>query len=501
MNICEWIERWAIESPDKTALVFENRAITYQDFETSVRKNAALLESGFEVKRGDRIAYFGLNTPEFLYLLFACARIGSVLAPLNWRLSATELSVLVENAAPKILFVDPDLDCEWTRNGFSDCSVLDLAQVENDSRETGTTSAPAVDTVKNQNCGPEPLLLVYTSGTTGDPKGALLSQNAVLANARNSEAMHQLTAEDNSLVSLPFFHVGGLNILTTPTLYVGGTVTLHRTFDPEKMLQAMVSGQPTRVPIVSAQMPPILNLPEWERAEFPGIRTVTTGASPVSPGVYSSWQEKGVGVLQVYGATETCPIAICTNIGKQAPNIETTGRAAANCEIRIVNDDGCDVSPGQRGEILISGDNVMTGYWRNERATNAVLRDGWYSSGDIGFEDEDGYFYIVDRKRDLIISGGENIYPAEIENLLMEDDDIEEAAVIARPDERWGEVPIAVVRLASGKTLNEHELLSSLEGRLGRYKIPKSVIFVDDFPRNSVGKIQKFVLREQLFRE
>lgn len=501
MNICDWIERWAKESPDKPALVFENRAITYRDFEASVQKNAALLQSELEVNRGDRVAYFGLNTPEFLYLLFACARIGSVLAPLNWRLSATELSLLLENAAPKILFVDPDLDCEWTRNGFTDCKVLDLSRIENGSRETGQASTPAASTQKIPDCGTEPLLLVYTSGTTGDPKGALLSQNAVLANARNSQAMHQLTAEDNSLVSLPFFHVGGLNILTTPTLYVGGTVTLHRAFDPEKMLQAMVSGQPTRVPVVSAQMPPILNLPEWEKAEFPGIRTVTTGASPVSPGVYSSWQDKGVDVLQVYGATETCPIAICTSIEQQAPNIETTGRAAANCKIRIVNDEGCDVLPGQRGEILISGDNVMSGYWRNERATNAVLRDGWYSSGDIGLEDEDGYFYIVDRKRDLIISGGENIYPAEIEILLLEDDDIEEAAVIARPDERWGEVPIAVVRPARGKSPDEHALLASLESRLGRYKIPKAVIYVDDFPRNSVGKIQKFVLREQLFRE
>ena len=501
MNICDWIEHWANQSPEKPAIAFENRVITYRDFEIQVRKSATLLQSDFDVGPGDRVAYFGLNTPEFLFLLFACARIGCVLTPLNWRLSATELSLLVEHAEPKILVVDPDLDGEWTRSGFNDCNVIDLSQVESAGRETGPASILAGDTVKLENCGTEPLLLVYTSGTTGEPKGALLSHNAILTNARNSQAMHRLTAEDNSLVSLPFFHVGGLNILTTPTLYVGGTVSLHRAFDPEKMLQAMISGQPTRVPIVSAQMPPILNLPEWEQAEFPGIRTVTTGASPVSPGVYSSWQDKGVGVLQVYGATETCPIAICTSIETQAPNIETTGRAAASCTIRIVNDEGGDVSPGQRGEILIRGDNVMNGYWQNERATSTVLHDGWYSSGDVGFQDEDGYFYIVDRKRDLIISGGENIYPAEIENLLMENDDIAEAAVIARPDERWGEVPIAVVRLAGGESLDERALLSSLEGRLGRYMIPKTVVFVDDFPRNSVGKIQKFVLQEQLFRE
>lgn len=499
MNVCDWIEHWANESPGKPALVFEDRVITYREFDDAVRNLAAILQFDFDIERDDRVAYFGLNTPEFLFLLFAMARVGGVLTPLNWRLSATELNVLVENAAPKMLVLDQELDCEWSRNGRSDCSLVDLTEIENSvqkSPHTSETNAPKID-----NCGAEPLLLVYTSGTTGDPKGALLSHDAILANARNSQAMHQLTADDNSLVSLPFFHVGGLNILTTPTLYVGGTVTLHRTFDPQKMLQTMVEVQPTRVPIVSAQMPPILGLPGWAQAEFPGIRTVTTGASPVSPSVYASWQKKGVDVLQVYGATETCPIAICTSIGDEAPNIETAGRAAESCKIRIVNNDGRDVSPGQRGEILISGANVMNGYWRNESATSEVLRDGWYSSGDVGFEDDKGFFYVVDRKRDLIISGGENIFPAEVENMLIEVDSIAEAAVIGRPDDRWGEVPVAIVRLTKGKCLDERAVLSSLDGRLGRYKIPKAVVFVDDFPRNSVGKIQKFVLREQLFRE
>ncbi|MGI9262945.1 MAG: class I adenylate-forming enzyme family protein, partial [Woeseiaceae bacterium] len=330
MNICDWIEHWAEKSPHKPALVFEDEVITYRVFDDRVQNLAAILQIDFAIERGDRVAYFGLNTPEFLYLLFAMARLGGVLTPLNWRLSATELNVLVENAAPKILVLDQTLNCEWARNGFSDCSPLDLSQLANGGQQPPDISAANVQRI--DNCGAEPLLLVYTSGTTGDPKGALLSHNSILTNARNSQAMHQLTAEDNSLVSLPFFHVGGLNILTTPTLYVGGTVTLHRTFDPEKMLRTMAGGQPTRVPIVSAQMPPILSLPEWEQAEFPRIRTVTTGASPVSPSVYASWQKKGVTVLQVYGATETCPISICTCVGEAAPNIETTGRAAANCK-------------------------------------------------------------------------------------------------------------------------------------------------------------------------
>lgn len=502
MNICEWIDHWDRETPDNIALNFEHQSYSYAGFSREVDRFSGFLHSCYGVRKGDRIAYLGLNSPEFLFLLFASAKIGAIVTPLNWRLTLAELRPLLEDADPVLMFADTDMQDGWTGSGQKgSCRFLsiddecaegwEIFRCDNDSREVPV----------EKDCADDPLLLVYTSGTTGVPKGALLTHKALLANAMNSQVMHQLDSEDHSLISLPFFHVGGLNILTTPTFFVGGTVTLQRTFDPDAMLAALMENRPTRAPIVSAQMPPILALPDWQDARFPKLRSVTTGASPVPPNVYESWQAKGVAVLQVYGATETCPIAICTRLDDDAPTIRTTGRAAAQCEVRLVDDNHRDVHHGEAGEIVVRGDNVMKGYWQNPAATREVLQDGWYATGDIGRQDEHGYYYVIDRKSDLIISGGENIYPAEIEKLLLESDLIADAAVVAKPDDRWGEVPVAVVRSASGKKLTEADVLASLEGRLGRYKMPKAVIFVDDFPRNSVGKIQKFALREQLFRE
>jgi len=502
MNICDWIDQWSAETPGKCALIFEGQSFTYLEVAHEVREYSARLRHSFGIKRGDRVAYLGLNSPGFLFLIFACARIGALIAPLNWRLAQVELKTLVKDAEPRLLIADRSMQAGWTDDPeFNDCEFVSMSHDCADGWKYFFAESVNSETGTPKDCAEDPLLLVYTSGTTGAPKGALLAHNALLANAINSQAMHQLSAEDLSLVSLPFFHVGGLNILTTPTLFVGGTVILQRTFEPQAMLAAMMNEKPTRVPIVSAQMPPILNLPGWQEARFPLLKSVTTGASPVSPVVYSSWQEKGIAVLQVYGATETCPIAINTNLGEELPGIGTAGRAAAGCKVKIVDDDAREVAQGQAGEILISGDNVMSSYWRNQSATAAALRDGWYLSGDIGYQDKEGYYYIVDRKKDMIISGGENIYPAEIEALLMQHEGIAEAAVIARPDERWGEVPIAAVLCKEKHDLSENEILTSLEGRLGRYKIPKAVVFVTDFPRNSVGKIQKFILRNSLFRE
>lgn len=502
MNICDWIERGAETAPDKTALHFEGSVSTYFEFARSVEDYADQLQLNFGVERGDRVAFLGLNSPDFLFLMFACARIGAMIAPLNWRLARTELSVLIRATEPRVFIADPDMQSGWTdTEEIKQCALVSMEAGSDEPWRYFFESVPGKNARQFDDCDNEPLLLVYTSGTSGQPKGALLSHNAILANARNSQVMHQLDKDDHSLISLPFFHVGGLNILTTPTFFVGGTVSLQRTFDPEAMLTAMTDHHPTRVPIVSAQMPPILSLPGWSAARFPKLKSVTTGASPVSPKVYSSWRDKDVTVLQVYGATETCPIAIATSMEDVAPDIRSTGREAAGCEVRIVDDNGIDVGSGEPGEILIRGDNVMTGYWRNDAATEEVMRDGWYSTGDLGYKDEQGYYYIVDRKKDLIISGGENIFPGEIEKLLLQINEISDVAVIGKPDDRWGEVPVAVVALRNGCDKSSSDILDALRGHLGQFKIPKAVIFVESFPRNANGKIQKFILREQLFRE
>lgn len=495
MNIANWIDHWASSTPEKTALIYADREISYAEFGKQVTLYARILQTVHDVKPGDRVAVLGFNTPPFLYLFFAVARLGAIFVPLNWRLTPHELGDLIHDADPTLLLTDADMADVGAQLEDRSCAVLPLHFEAAEGQ--GNIDTTDISCVSGDD---KPAVLIYSSGTTGKPKGALLSHNAVLANAKNSQAMHELTPADNALISLPFFHVGGLNILATPSFFIGATVTLQRKFEPQAMLSAMIHGGATRVAIVSAQMPPIMALSAWEDARFPHIRTVTTGASPVPAEAFSSWRDKSVAVLQVYGATETCPIAICTSVAEEAPDDASTGRAAATCHVKVVDDAGETVADEQRGEILVRGDNVMTAYWRNESATDEALTNGWYSTGDIGYRNAAGFFYIVARKKDLIISGGENIYPAEIELLLIEHQAIIEAVVIAKPDERWGEVPIAVIRLEPNASFSHADLLTLLEGRLGRYKIPKETLVVADFPRNSVGKIQKFMLQDQLFR-
>lgn len=499
MNICEWIDRWAAETPDKPAILFEATTTDYRRFAETSFEYADRLVHQLGVRPGDRVAYLGKNSADFLFLLFACARIGAVISPLNWRLARPELENILDDASPKVVIAEEDMQAGWADAVcLEHCSRIGISGVSQPGwRRFLDLPLSGCEVATKPDCAEDALLLVYTSGTTGRPKGVLLSHRAVETNARNSVAMHRLDARDHALVSLPFFHVGGLNILTSPIFHVGGTVTVHRAFDPRQTVAALASGGPTRAAIVSAQMPAILELPQWDGADFSNLASVTTGAGPVSSTIYEKWREKNVPVLQVYGATETCPIAIHTNFEDAENDIVAAGRAAAHCRVRIVDANDRDVAFGEVGEIWLQGANVMSGYWQNEAETRDVLREGWYMTGDIGYCDESGLYHVGDRKKDMIISGGENIYPAELETILMDCPAIAEAAIIGLPEERWGEVPQAIVKMSKGQFMTGAEVLGLFAGRLARYKHPKHVVFVDDFPRNALGKIQKFELRKR----
>ena len=290
-----------------------------------------------------------------------------------------------------------------------------------------------------------PLLLVYTSGTTGRPKGAVLRQEALLWNAVMSQHMHDLTAGDHVLTVLPLFHVGGLNIQTTPALHIGATVTLHARFSPEATLAAVAAERPSLLVLVPATIQALIEHPRWEATDLSSLRAVTTGSTQVPQALVDALTARGVPVLQVYGATETSPIAIYTRLGGDLSRSGSTGLPGLCCEARIVDESGCEVPHGTAGEVVVRGPNVFFEYWGNQAATSEALREGWYFSGDIGTRDAEGYFTIQDRKKNMIISGGENIYPAEIERVLCEHPAVAEAAVIGRADPRWQEVPVAYV--------------------------------------------------------
>jgi len=499
-DLSDWIARHADASPDKAAIRFEGAEIGYGALAERIAAGARVLAREFGIGRGDRVAHLGLNHPDILVLLFACARLGAILVPLNWRLAPPEHAFILTDSAPKLLVAAPE---------FAD-QVAAIGPAANALRKVGLGNAaadwPGFDALLRDASGPapaggvedDPVLLVYTSGTTGQPKGALLTQANIGWNAANSAHMHALTAGDHVLTTIPMFHVGGLNVQTTPALHEGATVTLHPRFEPGATLAAIARDRPTLTVLVPAQMTALFNHPAWPTADLSSLRVVTTGSTTVPVPLIRRFHERGVPVIQVYGSTETAPVVVYQTREDAERHIGSAGRAGRHSEMRLVDDAGTDVSPGERGEILVRGPQVMREYWRDPDGTAAVLRNGWFHTGDVGHVDEDGWLYVDERKKDVIISGSENIYPAELEAVLAACEAIAEAAVVARPDGKWGEIPVAAVVPRRDGAIDREAVLALFEGRIARYKQPKDVVFLTALPRNAMGKVQKFRLREMV---
>ena len=488
MDLSSWLERRADFTPARIALHFEGADISYAALHQMMRRQAgALAAQG--VGAGDRVAHLGYNSPELLALIFACARLGAMALPLNWRLALPEQRFMLEDATPKLLLYDAEF--AEPAAALAGAGGARAVPLEEAPAAAERDADPAVSYAA-------PLLLVYTSGTTGRPKGAVLSQEALLWNAVNSAHMHDLTSADHVLTTLPMFHVGGLNIQTLPALHAGARVTLHRRFEVAATLAAIAAARPSLTVLVPAQLTAMMQHPGWARADLSSLRAITTGSQIVPLALIEALRARGVPVIQVYGSTETAPIAIYQIASQALASAGSCGKPALHCEARIVDGAGRDAAPGERGEILIRGPNVMRGYWRDAEATARALADGWFHTGDIGHQDAEGYFHIDERKNDVIISGGENIYPAEVEAILLADPRVAEAAVVAKPDARWGEVPVAVVVRRAEVNVGEADLLALFAGRLARFKQPRAVVFVTDMPRSALGKVQRHELRRRL---
>jgi fatty-acyl-CoA synthase len=493
LPIAQWIDHHAGATPGKTAIRFGTRNISYAELAQQIERLASALDAN-GVRHGSCVAWLGYNSPEMLALLFACARIGALFMPLNWRLAAPEHKQMLVDCPPAVLFVEPDFVAQ-TESILAELGDL-RSVVMGAHREgwqaweafcaAGTAAAPRAEADPQT-----PLLICYTSGSTGRPKGVLLSQDALAWNADNSADMHDLTAEDRILTTLPLFHVGGLNNQTTPALAAGATVVLHPRFDVEATFDAIERERITLTVLVPAQLDMLMAHPRWTTADFSSLRSITTGSTIVQERLIRAVNARGVPLIQVYGSTETCPIAVYVKAADAERKAGSTGKPAVHCRMRLVDDLDRDIDAGATGEILIQGPNVMLGYWNNPEASAEALRGGWFHSGDMGHLDAEGYLTVDGRKKEMIISGGENIYPAEIENVLLDCPDIAEASVVGRPDPRWGEIVVAVVAPKQGRSLEAAQVLKLFEGRIARYKHPREVVFVGQLPKTALGKIRK----------
>jgi fatty-acyl-CoA synthase len=499
VDLCSLIERNAAFTPHKVALRFEGETLTYAGFCSRIEQTVRALGSELGVGRGDRVAILSLNCPDYLVLLYACARLGAILTPLNWRLAVAEQLFILSDAAAKVLVLEQvfaDILPPLTEK-LPDIAVvgLDFAPSEGSNFNSLLTGTP------NDAAHPpaelsRPLLIVYTSGTTGRPKGAVLRQEALMSNSTMSQHMHGLTSDDHVLTVLPFFHVGGLNIQTTPALHHGATVTIHRRFSPDATLASIERDRPTLTVLVPTTIQAMTDHPDWAKTDLSSLKAISTGSTIVPQFLIDRLVACGIPVLQVYGSTETCPIAIYTRLGGDLSREGSTGLPGLCCEATVVDDVGDELPPNIPGEIVVRGPNVFCGYWGDDQATRAALHDGWYRTGDIGQRDIDGYFWIHDRKKNLIISGGENIYPAEVERVLTAHPAVSECGVIGRPDPRWDEVPVAYVIRRSGFSIDAAGLKAYVQTQLARFKAPQEIVFVDDLPRTALGKVQHFMLRK-----
>jgi len=415
------------------------------------------------------VAWLGYNDPEMLALLFALARLGGILVPLNWRLTAAEHRSILADCKPRWLVAGAGFEQHATGLGVP---------------------RPALDAAHGrplEGTDGDDLLVVYTSGTTGTPKGAVLTQAALLWNAYNGIHAHDLQQSDRVLTCLPMFHVGGLNIQTVPALLAGAAVTLHSRFEPGAWLAEVARGRSTLSLLVPAAMQAVIAHPAWAAADLSSLRLLNSGSMVVPESLIRAFHARGVPVGQVYGCTETAPIATVLLREDAARKLGSAGKAAPHCEVRLVD-----------GEIQVRGPNLMRGYWRDPAASAAAFEDGWFRTGDLARVDDEGYYWIMGRSKDVIISGGENIYPAELENVLADCPAIAEAAVVGIGDARWGEAACACVVPRAGASLDEAAVLALFRDRLAKFKHPRRVVFLDSLPKNALGKVQKPELRRRL---
>ena len=494
VGLGSWPARRARHIPNKIAWTFRGRDTSFAEVLERVDRLAAAL-SCVGVIPGDRVGFVGANHPALLEVLFAVGRVGAIAVLINPRLAEHELRYILADSGTKVLFRGPASIEAAHLIGHTEVPSLErVFNVENELEELLTTEAFAPDVPSGWD---DPCLIMYTSGTTGSPKGAVLTHGNIFFNDVNALLEADIRPDDVALAAAPMFHIAMLNGIVLPVFLKGGRSIIHESFKPDDVVSTIETEKVTSIFAVPAMMEAISQSPLFETSDITTLRTVIVGGAPAPLPMLQRWKNKGVEVQQGYGLTETSPAVLKLASTDAERKLGSAGKGQMLVDVRIVDSNGNDVGPGGTGEILTRGPNVFPGYWNREEATASSFVDGWFKTGDIASIDDEGFITLRDRAKDMYISGGENVYPAEIESALLEISGILEAAVIGVPDERWGEVGRAFVVVAPGTTHDLDSINAKLDGRLARYKLPRSVVVIETMPRNTTGKLLKQELRER----
>ena len=505
MNIGDWIKKWSLITPKKIAIIDNGCRYSYREFNERCNKVANfLLQKG--VNKGDRVGIISRNCHQFLEIYFAAAKVGAIFVPLNWRMAEPEIDFIVNDSGVKFLFFEESfsdkifslkdnrepIDCFISigKEKFSGVESYDKIGV----LPAGEPKIPNKPKTK------DPHIILYTSGTTGTPKGTVLSTKKTFFNALNANIFFKLDTSDIFLVSRPLFHSGGLLINSTPALYRGATVIIKNRFSPEEYLDTIENYHVTIAEPPATFLNFVLRDCNLDQYNLQSLKSFFTGGERVSLSLLQEYHNRGILLCQLFGMTETSTL---TWLPKEfaIEKAGSVGKPVFHGEIEILDKEGINISHGKIGEISVRGPILMSGYWKKPELTDQVLKKGKFYTGDLATIDEDGFIYIIDRMKDMYISGGENIYPAEIEKLLLGNSKIFDVAVFGVPDRKWGEVGKASIVAKKGKSMTDLEVRQFLNGKIGKYKMPKYIEFVDNLPRTASGKIKRYLLIEMFKKE
>ncbi|RIW28430.1 long-chain fatty acid--CoA ligase [Bacillus salacetis] len=489
----DWVKSRSDLFPEKCAVIdsVTKDSWTYSELNERASRLAGLfLAQG--VGKGDRIALFAANHISYFDFLFACLKIGAVFVPLNWRLSDDELQFVVKDAAPAVMGV------QSSSIGQASGLQEDFYMIEIESNSY-LDDFPAAGNLGDPGLAEaDPLAMIYTGGTTGHPKGAVLSHRSIMWNAINTIVSWNLTDKDTTLTCIPMFHTGGLNALSIPILVAGGTVVLSPVFEPVQAVRDLIEYKCSIVLFVPTMYHMLAGTMDFKKAKFPDMKVFLSGGAPCPLGIYHTFSSKGLAFKEGYGLTEAGPNNFYINPRDALSRPGSVGKPMLFNSVKIISAEGGEAGTDEVGELYLCGSHLFEYYWNNEEETREAWKDGWFHTGDLARKDKDGYYYIVGRKKDMIITGGENVYPLEVENWIEAHEAVEEVAVIGIPDEKWGEKVVAFVTVKRGMNLQAEELEYYCKKKLTKYKIPKNFYTIDQLPKTHVGKINKNELRKRL---